>query len=707
MTELDRGDDSGLDRAGAEFERAMALFRAGHAAEAETLCRATLDRHPDYPRALQLLGLIRFTAGDVGSAIDLLKRVVSLKPDDATAEFNLGAALAATGSLAEAVVHYRRTIELRPGLTEAHTSLGAVLEKLDRLAEAEAALRQALAISPDEPLALANLASVLFAQGRIDDATTTARRAAERAPDLMPAHLQLGRALAACGDFASATAHLRRACELAPDAPQPATLLIHALYDCRALDEAEAVGRDATRRFPDSAAAAGNLAAVKVAQGEVNAGIELYRRAVRLDPSRPLYHRNLLSSLLYAPDLPLAERYEAHLAFGRAMAARVKRPLPPVTRRCSPGRKLRIGWLSSDFRNHPVTVNLGLLLSCRDRSRFEYVAYADVLNPDSLTELVRSDMDLWRSIVGMSDEAAAARIREDQIDIMIYLAGRFDANRPQVAAWRPAPIQVSFHDPATSGLAEMDYLIADPVLAPRNGSEGFIERVVRLPSFYSHPPFDSAPILGPPPMDAAGYVTFGSFNNPAKINERVLALWGELLRRIPGARLLFKYRQLFANKALRDRFLRGLGLSGDRVQFALEPDETVEDHLRAYERVDVALDTFPFNGSTTTFEALWMGLPVVTLAGEAMAGRWSASILHALKLGELVARRPGDYLDIAAGLAADPARLAAWRAGLREQIRRSPLCNGPLRARQIERLFDALWRHAGGSAEGGTHEPVR
>lgn len=699
MTQSSRSDDNGVQHEAADIDRAMTLFREGRAGEAEALCRAALDQVPGHVRALHLLGVIRFKAGDVGPAIELLERAVAAKPDDAVAAFNLAAALAAVGRLEQAATYYRQALTLRPGLTEAYTSLGATLQQLARLPEAEATLRQALATAPDDPLAQANLASVLFDQGRLDEAVDAARRAVERRPDLVTAQVQLGRALAARGAFAAAIAHLKRACELAPDDPQPATLLTYALYDCRSLDEAEAVGRDAVQRFPNSASTAGNLAAVKAAQGEIDAAIELYRRAVRLDPGNPLFHRNLLSTLLYAPDLPAAERYEAHLAFGRAMRARVARPLPPVARRRSPGRKLRIGWLSSDFRNHPVTVNLGLLLSGRDRSRFEYVAYAHVLKPDRLTELVRSDMDRWRPIVGMSDEAVAAQIREDEIDIMVYLAGRFDGNRPQVAAWRPAPVQVSFHDPATSGLAEMDYLIADPVLAPRHGHEEFTERVVRLPSFYSHPPFDSAPALGPPPMREAGYVTFGSFNNPMKLNERVLALWGELLRRVPGARLLFKYRQLFANEALRDRIVRGLGLDGDRVEFALAPDEMVEDHLRAYERVDVALDTFPFNGSTTTFEALWMGVPVVTLAGEVMAGRWSSSILHALKLDELVARRADDYLDIAVRLAADPVRLTAWRAGLRERIRRSALCNGPLRARQIERLFHALWRQA--AAEGG------
>ena len=692
MTQLDHRDDGGVQRTGTDIDRAMALFREGRAGDAEALCRAVLERVPGHARASQLLGLIRFNAGDVETAIVLLERAVAAKPDDAVAEFNLAAALAAIGRLDPAVVHYERALALRPTLIDAYTSLGAVLQKLDRPAEAEARLRQALALAPDDPLILANLASVLFDGGRVDEALDLARRSVERGPDLMPGHLQLGRALATHGDFTAAIAHLRRARELAPDSSKPAVLLTHALYGCRALDEADAVGRDAVQRFPNSAEAAGNLAVVKVAQGEVDAAIGFYRQAARLAPDDPLHHRNLLAALLYSAQVTPAERFEEHLAFGRAMAARVVRPLPPVRRAHMPGRKLRVGWLSSDFRNHPVTVNLGLLFSCRDRSRFDYVAYADVLKPDSLTEVVRSDMDQWRSIVGMSDEAVAALIREDEIDIMVYLAGRFDGNRPQVAAWRPAPIQISLFDAATSGLAEMDYLIADPALVPRTGSEIFTERVVRLPSLYSHPPFESARTPGPPPMHAAGHVTFGSFNNPTKLNERVLALWADLLRRVRDARLLFKYLGLFANAGVCDRVRRGLGAVADRAEFVAAADTTVEDHLRAYDRVDIALDTFPFNGSTTTFEALWMGVPVVSLLGDTLMSRWSASMEHALNLDELVAHHPEEYVEIAARLATDPVRLAGWRASLRDRIRRSPLCNGSLRARQIERLFQALWR---------------
>jgi len=284
----------------------------------------------------------------------------------------------------------------------------------------------------------------------------------------------------------------------------------------------------------------------------------------------------------------------------------------------------------------------------------------------------------------------AALVRADEVDVLVVLAGRFDRNRPLVAAYRPAPVRVSFHDPGTSGLSAVEYLIADRTLVPRRREERFSERVVCLPSFYIHAPLEG-PQVGPLPAAERGYVTFGSFNNPAKVNDEVLALWGEVLRAVPGSRLKLKFKNWFGNQGLRERMLRGLGSESDRVEF-MAAEAARGEHLALYNDVDIALDPFPFTGSTTTFEALWMGVPVVTLAGAAMAGRWSASILQALKLPELVAGSRAEYVGIAAGLAGDLSRLAGLRAGLRDRVAGSPLCDGRSRARQVERIYRALWR---------------
>jgi len=395
--------------------------------------------------------------------------------------------------------------------------------------------------------------------------------------------------------------------------------------------------------------------------------------------------------MLYDPALDEGARWEIAEGFETVYAAPIyERPAAAFANAREEGRRLRVGYVSSDLYEHPVGRNLELVLGHRDRERFAVTCYADVARPDGMTERLRAAVDHWHPIVGLSDEQVAGLVRGDGIDVLVILAGRFDRNRPLVAAYRAAPVQVSFHDPGTSGLKAMNYLIADPVLVPKGTKERFSERVVRLPSFYVHAPL-GGPEVGALPLSGHGHVTFGSFNNPAKVNEEVLRVWGEVLRAVPGSRLKLKFKNWFGNAGLRDRVLAGLGVEGSRVEF-VAGEASREEHLRLYNEVDVALDPFPFTGSTTTFEALWMGVPVVTLLGERMAGRWSASMLTAVKLPELIACDAGEYVAKVAGLAADTNRLADLRRTLRRRVAASPLCDGRGKARQVERLYRALWR---------------
>ncbi len=641
-----------------EFERAVALHRSGRTTDAEALCRAILATAPGHPRSLHLLGVIRFAAGDTEAGIELLTRALSARPDYADAEFNLGVMVAAGGRLPEALAHFDRVVASRPDHADAHIRRGAMLMGLDRPAEAESAFRRALELRPDDGLILADLSSVAFRQRAFDRAVEYGRRAAARTPESPETHLRLGRALMEQGAYGEARGCFRRALDL----------------------------------DPQSVPATSHLASVLLATGEPDAAIDHYRRAVALAPDDFEPRRRLLAALLYSPNIAPVERFAAHQEFGRAASARVTAGLPPPANDRDPERKLRIGWQSSDLRDHPVARNLEPLFTQRDRARFDMIAYAEVDRPDAGTDWFRAQMDAWRSTVGMSDTDVAGQIRSDHVDIMVYLAGRFDRNRLQIAAWRPAPVQVSLHDPGTSGLLAMDYLIADPVLAPRGAVERFVERVIRVPNFIVQPPISWTGAQNPPPAARRGYITFGSFNNPAKLNRQVLATWAEVLRRVPTARLYLKYRRHFGDVALRDRICRDLGRDvAARVEFD-DSDQPMAEHLTHYENVDIALDPFPFTGSTTTFEALWMGVPVVTLVGDGMAGRWSASILTALKLPELIAATAEEYVRIAAELGTAPERLASLRGGLRRLVAASPLCDGRRAMRYFERACRAMWR---------------
>ena len=675
----------------AALSRAIELHRAGRLADAEALYRGVLQTHPDHPDALHFLGMLRAQAGDVAEGIALLRRAIARQPGVAMYHSNLGKALASQKDWPAAVASYRRAVDLAPGDASAHLNLALALRAVEDLAGAEAAYRRALALDPNNARSHQQLGVVLAGLDRRREAEASFRAALRLQPDDPDTLFFLGRLCRERGALDEAESWLRRALAVQPEFAMAQAWLGDVRQARGDLDEADLWLRRAVERLPQDWSALVTLAQVRLGFADFRGAWDLANRAMAIAPAEPMPQRFALMAALYDPGLSRADRAAKHTAFGTAMAARVQRKLPAPPNDRDLQRPLRIGWLSSDFRQHPVARNLEQIFALRDTTRATFACYAEVAAPDDMTAWFRRHADLWRSTVGLSDAAVAEQIRADRIDVMIYLAGRFDHNRSQVAAWRPAPVQVSFHDPATSGLSEMDYLIADPVLAPRPPTETFTERVVRLPYFYTHRPLEPAPDVGPLPMRAAGHVRFASFNNPTKIGDPVLGLWGRILERLPAARLKIKYKGLTASTQVRERIAAGIGAAARRIDF--DPvDRPVQDHLRLYNDVDVALDPFPFNGSTTTFEALWMGVPVVTLLGDTMVGRWSAAMLHALELDELIAHTSEEYVEIAVRLAVDSERLATLRAQLRERVAASPLCDGERYTRHFERLIRALWR---------------
>jgi len=387
------------------------------------------------------------------------------------------------------------------------------------------------------------------------------------------------------------------------------------------------------------------------------------------------------------------ELFTENLRFAEKHSQGITRPPENLTNDPTPDRRLRVGYLSSDFRNHPTGSVLLPLLSSHDRVKFEVYCYADVPCPDEMTERFRSTVDHWHTIVGKSDSEVAGMVRADAIDVLVCLAGRFDSNRPLICAHRAAPVQVSFHDGATSGLEEMDYWLTDGFLHPPDTKEMFTEELYRLPVFYQWLPIEEAPPVETLPADQAGFVTFGSFNNPAKVNEEVISLWGEVLKSVPGSRLLLKYKNWYGQESLHNNVVEkfaACGVDQDRIIFATTPD-TLAEHLGRYGEVDIALDPFPFNGATATFQALWMGVPVVSLAGETFISRAAGSMLHHAGLGDLTVDTPEAYVACVRDLAGDLKRLRTLRANLRDRMTASPLCNAPAYALSVEAAYRDVW----------------
>jgi protein O-GlcNAc transferase len=676
------------------FATAVEQLRAGRFAEAETLCRELLAGVPEEPRLLHLLGTIRHSRGEAGQAIDLVNRAVQVKPDYAEAHFNLAAMLATAERLEEAAHHFQRAAALKPENVEAHARAAAALMNLERRDEAEAAFRRVLALRPDYVSALVDLSTLTLARGEAGEAIELARRAVALAPRLPEAHVKLGRALKELQFYDEALQHYHRALELDPDVPEVENFLAVALMEIGRLEEAQELCRRVLARDPDEPRAHCTLGIVAQALGDPQLSLSSCRRSMALRPDNAQYARNLAATVIAIPGIGERERFAEQRHLGRIFGPDRATALGAPTNDPDPDRRLRIGWLSSDLRGHPVGRNLHMLFLHWDRNRFEHHLYAEVTRPDEITDWFRGQADGWCFAPALGDAELAERIRADRIDVMLYLAGRFDHNRPEVAAWRPAPVQMSFHEPATSGLVGMDYLISDRCLSPRGGAELYTERPLRLPSFYLHGPVEDGPSVAPLPYERTGTITFGSYNNPTKTNPGVLACWAEVLRRVPGSRLVLKYKNRYTGPTvstrIRDTFA-ALGIDPARIETRGETEDMAA-HLDNYARIDIALDTFPFTGSTTTFEALWMGVPVVTLAGPNMVSRWSASILRTVGLKGLIAETPAAYADIAARLAADPRGLAELRSTLRQRVLESPVCDGGLRARQMERLFRAAWR---------------
>jgi protein O-GlcNAc transferase len=449
---------------------------------------------------------------------------------------------------------------------------------------------------------------------------------------------------------------------------------------------------------PKGGAQASNVAnltgTMLVQQGRIAEGLAAMRPIKRLAPRSPTLQMSRVMYLNYDPDLSRADLFREHRAFGAAFRNAVAPLAPPDAGPRDPQRRLRIGYLSPDFRTHSVAYFVAPIFEAFDRERFETIGYAHVTKPDHVTEHLRGLTSEWRDVSALDDAELARLIRADRIDILVELAGFTKDSRLLACTARPAPIQISYLGyPNTTGLPQIGYRITDHHADPDDADDFYSETLIRLPRcFLAFAAPEQAPEVEPPPVLRKGVVTFGSFNNLAKVNGKVVALWAEVLRAVPQSGLLLKASgsgDPTAQRHLRSAFAAA-GVDPDRIEFAPYA-ATARAHLEAYREVDVALDTFPYNGTTTTCEALWMGVPVVTLAGERHAARVGASLLGAAGFAAGIAERPADYVTTARLLAEQRQLLAALRANLRGDMARSPLCDAARHARALEEAYRAVW----------------
>jgi protein O-GlcNAc transferase len=635
-------------------------------AEAERAYRAALQIDPGHPQALTLLGMLAGMAGHFQFAIDLFLRALPRDPNNVDLHHNLGETYRQLGDTDKALAYFNRALQLRPEHLEAYRSaadaaldaadaaeaagngvqagefrrmaakylmkLGAY-ENLRRLEGAEASFREAVALDPASADALYSLGSLVLERSRPSEGVALLRRAIALNPKHAEAHTNLG----------------------------------SAYYSLSRWDEME----------------------------------EAYRAALALDPSARLARQNLASASLgrwLYDDASTPEAiFAAHRSWGEAASAeQAAAPRAPFLNTRETGRRLRVAYVSSDFANHPVASFLLPLLTRHDRDAVEIFCYSELAKPDSTTTRIRELAGGWRDTIPLDDDALRAQFRADRIDIIVDLAGHTARNRLRALAVKAAPVTASWLGyPATTGLASIDWRITDAIADPPGAERFYTEKLLRLEhGFLCYAPMTGdGPAPAPPPGSIRGRVTFGSFNNAAKIAPATVRAWAAILAAMPQARLLLKAAILNdagMRQSLHDRFA-AMGIPPQRIELrGYLPDPAA--HLALYAEIDVALDPFPYNGTTTTCEALWMGVPVVTLIGDRHAGRVGLDLLSRIGLDALAAADEEAYVATACALAQDAERLKRLRGELRARMRASPLCDEAGFARAFEDGLRRMWQ---------------
>ncbi len=562
------------------------------------------------------------------------------------------------GRTTDAEPIYRQILKLQPGHTDSMHLLGLIALHTDRPPAALDLIRSAISLRPNVAIYHNSLGQVLEMLGQTEDADAACRTALQLDPNYPEAHNNLGNILGKQEEYGRAI---------------PSYL-------------------SAIRLSPDYAAAHSNLGNAHKEEGEIDEALASYRRALALQPDTPFIHSNLLLAMHYHPELTPAAIAAEHGRWSERHAQPLVASIQPHANNRQPDRRLRIGYVSPDFRDHAVARFLLPLLQHHHGECFEVYAYAAVPRPDAITDHIKKLVEVWRDIRPLSDAQAAELIREDKIDILVDLAGHTGSNRLVIFAHKPAPIQVSWLGyPNTAGLHTIDYRLTDTYADPPGASgPTFPETLHRLPQgAWCFAPGENTAIAGDSPTRP---LTFGSFNTFAKLNSPLLRVWARILAGTPGSRLLIKTPLRLSDqvqKRVRQILKKG-GVESGRVEFRGRQKER-GDHLHLFNEVDIVLDTFPYHGTTTTCEALWMGRPVVCLVGPAHVSRVGLSLLTNAGFPEWAAKTEEEYVRAAVTLARDRKSLAHLHTTMRAQVEASPLMDAPGFARDVETAFRTLW----------------
>ena len=668
------------------------LKELGKLDESEASLRQAIELKPDFAEAHNNLGITLKAQGKLKESEASYRQAIVLKPNYAEAHSNLGVTLEAQGKLKESEASLRQAIALKPNYAEGHNNLGNILKEQGKLDESEASLRQAIELKPDFAEAHNNLGVTLKAQGKLNEAEVSCRQAIKLKPDYAEAYNHLGVILQNLGRLNEAEASCLKAITLKPDHAKAYNNLGVILQKLGRLNEAEASYRQAMKLKPNYAEAHSNLGVILQKLGRLNEAEASYRQAMKLKPDYAEAHSNLLflySGFMYESSHYLKKAREYGQQIAKSVVSKYSTWL------CVGNTKiLRVGMVSGDLKNHPVGYFLEEFLNQLDEFDFELYAYTTQSNEDDLTLRIKPGFTRWKSLVGISDVDAADHIYNDGIHILIDLSGHTAQNRLPIFAWKPAPVQISWLGYfASTGVAEIDYILGDPYVTPTEEANHFSEKIWQLPESYicfTEPEVD-IDVVSLPALDKKK-VTFGCFNKIARITDPVVRVWSEILHAVPTAVLFLKDKN-FEVESIRESFYDRFKVNGiQKDRLILEGQSPRSKYLAAYNRVDIALSPFPYGGGTTSAEGLWMGVPVITMQGNHFLSHLGESIANNTGLSDWIAVDEEDYVAKAIAFSTDLEGLEKLRSRLRAQVLSRPLFDAERFANHFKNALRGMWK---------------
>jgi len=608
------------------------------------------------------LPLQLYNAGKMNDAVKAADEELIKNPNAPTALYVSGLVSLRYNQLLKASDFFIRAIKVKPKFADAHIKLGYVYDIIGQKQDAVKFLERALSIKANDLEALNNLAKIYYE----------------------------------LGDYENVVAVSSKSIKVNKNNPSTYTNLACGLLNVGKLEEAEDACKKALRLDKNYAPAYKNLGAIYQNIGAVEDSIVYFRKSLDLEPDYPTF-ASILMNMNYLSNISQKEIYHESIHCNELLKYSPQEKEITNTNNANKENIIKIGYISSDFCEHSVSYFFEPVINSHDRKKFKVYCYSNVQNADHVTLRIEQASDGWHNISGMADQNVVDLIKGDGIDILIDLAGHTLGSRLSVFVQRPAPVQVTWLGyPNTTGLDAIDYRLTDAIADPVDEEDKlYSEQLIRLAKgFLCYQPAPDSPKISQPPCQKNGYITFGSFNNCLKVTTEVIQLWAQILNSVQNARLILKSK-LFNNLGAKERYKKLFednGVAIDRIEL-LSRLPAKNDHLSLYNKIDIGLDPFPYNGTTTTFEALWMGVPVLTLRGKRHSGRVGASIMHHTGLVELVAETQEEYKELAISLAHDVGRLIKLKAELRERLKKSSLMNSQQFTRILEETYRKIHKH--------------